>query len=259
MKTVWITALSQNQPRVAAVTAQLKRYGLQCQGHFWVDAADKVGWRVALTALQDARADLWLILADDAEMAKPGVRYGLSLMAAALRQARGAAFPIVLLWNAAAPASPALPPLLQGALNLEEAASSWQAKIVARANLAGKAAAAEYRLDVLGDERLGQWFEIGPRSGSWNGVVFGVAGAEAEIDFQATGPHGNLPEKTVLEYAQQGLQLQAGEYQFNAWAVRNQIDADSSYFARVKGCPQAILFMPYAEGSEAEATVIRLA
>lgn len=255
MKTVWISALAHHQPRVAAVTAQLKRYGLQCRGHFWQDAADKVGWRPALSALLEARADLWLILADADEIAKPDVRYGLSLMAAALRQARGASFPVVVLWNMA-PAG--LPPLLQDALNLEETTPSWQAKIVARANVPPKAAAPDYRLDVLGDERLGQWFEIGPRSGSWDGVVFGIAGADAEIDFQAVGAAGSLPEKTVLEFAQQGLQLQAAESEFQAWAVRNRIEAGTSYYARVKGCPEAILFMPYADDSEAEAVVIRL-
>lgn len=255
MKTIWISALAQHQPRVAAVTAQLKRYGLQCRGHFWLDAADKVGWRPALTALLEARADLWLILADADEIAKPDVRYGLSLMAAALRQARGASFPVALLWNTK---PSALPPLLQDALNLEESAASWQAKIVARANVPPKVMAPDHRLDVHGDERLGQWFEIGPRNDSWVGAVFGVAGMESEIDFQAVGASGSLPEKTVLEFAQQGLQLQAGSYEFTAWAVRNRIDASCSYFARVKGCPSAILFMPYAEDGEADATVIRL-
>jgi len=255
MKTVWISALAQHQPRVAAITAQLKRYGLQSRGHFWQDAADKVGWRPAFSALQEARADLWLILADADELAKPGVRYGLSLMAAALRQARGAAFPVVVLWNTA---PTPLPLLLQNALSLEESTPSWQAKIVARANVPPKAAPADYRLDVHGDERLGQWFEIGPREGGWDGVVFGITGADAEIDFQATGPAGSLPEKTVLEFAQQGLQLQVADAEFRAWAVRNRIDAGTSYYARVKGCPDAILFMPYADDSESEATVLSL-
>lgn len=258
MKKVWITALSANQPRVAAVSEVLKRYGLQTQGHFWIDEPGKVAWRAALDALLEARADAWLVLADDAEMAKPGVRYGLSLFAAGLREKRGARVPLLMLWNSPAPEPSALPQCLQSATLIEEAASSWAAKIVAKVNLPPQAAVAEYRFDVGGSEQLGQWFELGPREAAWDGVVFGVAGADAEIDFQAVGPAGALPEKTVLEYAQQGLKLQAGEREFTAWAVRNRVDAGSSYYARVKGCPQAVLFMPYAESGDAEAIIINL-
>ncbi len=260
MKNVWISALTENQPRVSAVTAVLKQYGLNCTGHFWADAPEKMSWRGAMNALLEAKADLWLILADDAEMAKPGVRYALSLMAASLRQVRGAGFQIVFLWNSPAPAADQLPQLLQSATLAEESASSWAAKIVARANMPGKAALTDYRLGIQGDERLGQWFEIGPTTDSWNGVVFGVTGEGAEINFQAVGPRGSLPEKTKLEYAQEGLKIQAGSREFTAWAVRNQVASESSYFVRVKGCPDAILFMPYAgeADSDVSATILSL-
>lgn len=258
MKTIWISALSKNQPRVSAVSAVLKRYGLDAKGHFWIDETEKVSSRVALDGLLEARADVWLILADNAEMAKPTVRYGLSLLAAGLRAARGAGFPIVMLWDAAPTVE--LPGLLQPVTTALEAESSWPAKIVAKANVPPKVAAPDYCFDVVGDERMGQWFAIGPRGEGkvWDGVMFGVAGEGAEINFQAVGPSGALPEKTVLEFAQQGMTLQVGEREFTAWAVRNPVDAASSYYARVKGCPEAVLFMPYAEGADAEATVLRL-
>jgi hypothetical protein len=258
MKSIWITALAENQPRAAAVSAHLKKYGLQCQGHFWQDAPEKLGWRAALTGLLEAKADVWLILADDLEIAKPSVRYGLSLMAAALRQAKGAGFQIMLLWNSPAPPATELPQLLQGATVVEEAASAWAAKVVAKANMPGKAAPADYRLDIQGDERLGQWFEIGPVDGAWDGVVLGVYGEGAEINFHAVGNKGVLPEKTTLEYAQQGLKIQAGEREFTAWAVRNQVGHDASYFVRIKGCPEAIVFMPYADESDVSATLLTL-
>ncbi len=258
MKNVWISALTENQPRVSAVTAVLKQYGLNCTGHFWADAPEKLSWRAAMTALLDARADLWLVLADDPEMAKPGVRYALSLMAASLRQVKGPGFQIVFLWNSPAPAVDHLPQLLQSATLAEESAASWAAKVVAKANMPGKAAAAEFRLDIQGDERLRQWFEIGPVEGSWNGVMLGVTGEGAEINFQAIGPKGQLPEKTTLEYAQEGLKIQAGNREFTAWAVRNKVDSASSYFARIRGCPDAILFMPYADDSDVSATILSL-
>jgi len=258
MKKVWISALAENQPRVSAVSAHLKKYGLACQGHFWADAPEKMAWRAALTALLEQRADVWLILADEAEMAKPGVRYGLSLMAAALRQARGNSFPIVMLWNSPAPALDALPTLLRQVLLTEEASPAWTAKIVAKANVAAKPVATDYRLNVQGDDRLGQWFEIGPVEGSWSGVVFGVQGGNAEIQFQAVGAKAVLPEKTTLEFAQQGLKVEVGGREYVAWAVRNDIDANTSYFVKVKGCPESILFMPYADETDAEAHVLRL-
>lgn len=261
MKTVWVSALAgseQGQARVAATTGVLKRYGLGAQGHFWNEANDKLAWRQALAALLAAKADVWLILAGPAAMAKPAVRYGLSLMAAALRNARGANFPVLVLGDGQMPAEDALPPLLQPAAVLDGKAGAWPAKVVAKANMGSKAEAPDYRLDILGEERLGQWFEIGPRAGGWQGVVFGVAGAGAEIDFQAVGPKGSLPDKTVLEFAQQGLRLEAGGREFSAWAVRNRLEEGTSYFARVKGSPEAILFMPYAEDDNADATLLAL-
>ena len=258
MKTVWITALKEDQPRVAAITQVLKRYGLDCKGHFWADAPEKMAWRVALDALLEARADVWLVLVDGEAIQKPSVRYGLSLMAGTLKQRRGAQFPVLTLWNSPVPADSGLPQLLQGADALLESAPVWPAKIVAKANMAGKAVALDYRLDIQGDERLGQWFEIGPREGLWHGVVFGVHGGGAEINFQAVGPKGVLPEKTTLEFAQQGLKIEAGSREFTAWAVRNEVASDASYFVRIKGCPEAILFMPYADDSDVSATILRL-
>jgi hypothetical protein len=100
----------------------------------------------------------WLV--DGDEIKKPSVRYGLSLMSAALRSARGG-FPILTLWNSPPAAEAALPPLMAQAELLLESGASWPAKIVAKANMPPKAAPAEFRLDVLGNERFGQWFEIG--------------------------------------------------------------------------------------------------
>ena len=260
MKTAWISALSKNEPRVAAVSQVLKRYGLDPKGHFWIDDNEKMAWRTAFDSLLQAKADVWVVLGDSDAAAMPSVRYALSLMAAALREARGYGFPIVVLWNDAS--APELPPAFLPAVMLQEQEVSWPAKIVAKASMPAKNAAPEYRFSVAGDERLGQWFELGPRAGSgsdaWHGVMFGVSGEGAEINFQAVGPQGGLPEKTVLEFAQEGLQLQVSGLEFTAWAVRNEVGAADSYYARVKGCPQAVLFLPYSEDGEAEATVLRL-
>ncbi|WP_250478489.1 MULTISPECIES: hypothetical protein [unclassified Caballeronia] len=256
-KTVWITAFDKEKAgaRVAALSQVLKRYGLATQGHFWVDEPEKLAWRAGLDALNAARADLWLILADDAALAKPSVRYGLSVFAASLRESRGAGFPVAL---SGMTDIAEVPPMLGHATVLVESNAAWPAKIVARANMAKAGEALDYRVEVVGEEQLGQWFALGPRAGEWSGVVFGVHGGGATIDFQAVGPRGKLPEKTVLEYAQEGLTLKVGEREFIAWAVRNRLGPDDAYYARVKGTPESILFMPYTEDSEASATILPL-
>ena len=256
MKTVWMTALGHEEASASLVSSTVTGYGLACKGHFWVDAPEKMAWKEALTELLKERADLWLILANAAELAKPSVRYGLSLFAAALVAERGAAFPIVILDPGT---GLVLPDRLVSATVLPLALPTWPAKLVAKANMPANApAAAEYRLNVLGNEQLGQWFEIGLNGAAWSGVVFGVCGEKAKINFQAVGPAGKLPEKATLEFAQEGLKLDVGGREFIAWAVRNNIDADTSYFARVEGCPEAILMMPYPDEDAAEATVLGL-
>ena len=264
MKTVWITAFNKDRDaaRVSAASQLLARYGLAAQGHFWVDESAKLAWRVGLDALDGARADLWLILADADDMAKSSVRYGLSLFAVCLREARGADFPMVVSSPSGMDAD-ILPAQLQSVMMLTENSAAWPAKIVARAhfsaaNPATSGEARDYRFEVIGEEQIGQWFVIGPRAGEWNGIMFGVHGGDAKIDFQAVGSRGALPEKTVLEYAQQGLTLQAGGREFSAWALRNRIDASASYYARVRGTPDAVLFMPYAENDAADATMVQL-
>ncbi|WP_321935721.1 hypothetical protein [Paraburkholderia sp. J8-2] len=257
MKTIWITAFDKEKDatRVAALSQLLKQYGLATQGHFWVDEPEKLAWRAGLDALNAARADLWLILADDDTLAKPSVRYGLSVFAASLRAARGSGFPVVV---SAVKGIEDMPALLGDATVLVESHAAWPAKIVARANLAKAGEPQDHRFEVVGEEQLGQWFAIGPRSGEWHGVVFGVHGGDAKIDFQAVGPRGKLPEKTVLEYAQEGLTLQVGEREYTAWAVRNRLGDGDAYYARVKGSPESILFLPYTEDSEASATILPL-
>ena len=52
--------------------------------------------------------------------------------------------------------------------------------------------------------------------------------------------------------------VKVGERDFTAWAVRNEVGADASYYARVKGSPDAILFMPFAEEADVPADVVWL-
>lgn len=260
MKTIWVTSLSKNQARVQAVTEVLKRYGLNVKGHFWVDAPDKMAWRVALDELKQAKAHLWLVLADAQSMSVPSVQYGLSLFSASLEQECGAAVAQMCLWPGELPERDSADLLCHRAIQLSEGMVAWPAKVVAKANVPSKPSGKDYRLRVIGEERLGQWFEVGPQEGHWEGVLFGVCGGDAQIDFHAVGTAGALPEKTVLEYAQEGIELKlANARVYRAWAVRNRLTDKDSYFVRVKGQPASVLFMPYTDADDAAATVLQLA
>jgi hypothetical protein len=130
-------------------------------------------------------------------------------------------------------------------------------KLVARAHTQpGAPAAPDYRLDVYGHEHIGQWFEVGPRSGSWNGAMFAVCGAEILI--HAVGPGGKLPEKSVLNFPTRDMKLELKGNEYTAWAVLNPIDAETSYFVKVEGTPDAVLFGPNSEEENAELFVLSL-
>jgi len=258
-----VTALSPNQAQLTALGATLGRYGLHAAGGVWETTPDKVlavDWRPMVDAFVAQRAALWLIALDDQALAEPALRYGLNLMASSLRAALGADLPVAVLWPAAAvPGRPALPAQLRDALVLEPGAA-WAAKLVARVHRARSAPAEPPdRLSVHGNEQLGQWFELTPGAGSWPGLVFAVAGEGAAIDFQATGPSGGLPEKSVIAYGQSGLKLESAGRAFTGWALRNTVGASEggpvSYYARVRGRPEALLWMPYTEEDDAQATL----
>lgn len=274
---IGVTALASDAQRLSALAGTLERYGMKALGGVWETTAAKVvalDWRAMVDAFVAQRAALWLVLADDRALADPAVRYGLNLMASSLRSALGADFPLAVLRADASPAGAtpaprppgvalaALPAQLRDALVLE-AGTTWPAKLMARVHRARSTAAfASDRVSVHGSEQLGQWFELQPGAGSWPGVMFAVAGEGASIDFQATGPSGGLPETSTLAGAQTGLKLESAGRTFTGWAVRNMVGATDagpvSYYARVRGRPEALLWMPYTEDDDADATLFAL-
>ena len=86
--------------------------------------------------------------------------------------------------------------------------------------------------------------------------MFGVT--VADITFQAVGPSGSLPTKTVLNYPMQGLKLEMGGKEYTAWATQNELNSETSYYVKVDGFPESILFGPYSPEEEADVFVIRL-
>jgi len=86
--------------------------------------------------------------------------------------------------------------------------------------------------------------------------MFGVAGGE--VVFQAVGPAGGLPEKSVLNYPMQGLKLTLGDTEYTAWAAQNEITPETAYYVKVEGYPTSIVFGPYSNEESADVYVINL-
>lgn len=256
MKSVWISSLNRDQEKVQKTLAMLKNYALDGNGHFWEDDLEKMAWSGPREEIIKEDTALWLILSNDKDLASQSVRYGLSMLTLSVQAVRGYGFPIILVHDGQMPVADTLPTPFQKAEILTADNPALGAKIVAVANTPLKKVTTEYRLDVYAMPQLGQWFEVGPMDADWSGAMFGVCGAE--IDAHGVGPSGQLPQKAVLEYPMQGLRMTLGDKEHVAWAVKNRLDSDSSYFLRVKDEPESVLFGPFPEGDDAEVYVLHL-
>jgi hypothetical protein len=256
MKKVWITSLGRDEAAVQKVMKTLKTYALDADGHFWIDDLKNMAWLAPREELIKDDTALWLILSGDEDIVLQSVRYGLSMLALSMQAVRGHGIPVVFLHRGRIPALETLPTPFQGAEIFTIDNPAVGAKLVAKANMPAKKGPAEYRLDIYAMPKLGLWFEVGPRESEWKGVMLGVSGAE--IDFHGVGDKGKLPEKAVLEYPMKGLKIAAGEQEYTAWAVHNQLDAESSYYVRIQGEPRSILFGPLAEDDDAEVYTLKL-
>jgi hypothetical protein len=256
MKKVWITALVKDEEKIAGLMGSLKKYGLAADGHFWVDDIKNLAWQAPAEEMQKPDVASWIIVGTAEDLRKPSIGFGLSLLAIKVAALKGTAFPVIFAPLSEMPADARMPTLLQGADIIPLANPSFAVKIVALANTPAKKLEKEYHLNVHGLPGIGTWFEAGPSLVEWRGAMFGVHGAE--IDFHGVGPANGVPEHTILEYAQKGLKIQLGEDEFTAWAVQNKLKPGTSYYIRVQGIPDRLLFGPYSETEEAQVHVVAL-
>lgn len=258
-KKLWVSALAKDSEHISRITSALRNYGFNCQGHIWVDDAQKLAWRVAYDELVHEKSAYWVLLADDQSLATASVRYALSLMAYAMLRDQAGNMPIIILAERSE-SRDLLPPILRQAQFIVTGQAGWEARFVA-ATIKMSRYVLPYRIDAYGDEHIGQWFEIGPIGQTWSGLAFGVAGEGAAIDFQGVGPAGQLPEKSLLLFPMQGIKISVGDSEFIAWSVNNSLDSDQSYFVRVRGLPDKFLLLPDFEHeatTDAEAFIVPL-
>ncbi len=255
-KKIWISAFDCTQETVQAVMAKLQGYGFAVDGHFFTDDLEKMAWAAPRKQLIDTSISMWVILASAKNFQQSSFRYGITMLGLAVQAKRGKQFPVIILQTGEDTIEPeSLPTPFAGAKIFPLTAETYGAKLTAIAHTPVQPITMEYRLDVYGITNVGQWFEIGPSEESWQGAIFGVNGGE--IKLHAVGTAGQLPEKTVLNYPQQGLEITLADQTFTAWGVQNVIDSSSSYYLKIEGTPEEIMFCPYSSEEETEAFIIR--
>jgi hypothetical protein len=256
-KKVWITSLSKNEEQVKTMMGLVQKYGLQPEGHFWVDDVKKMAWLAPKDNLIDPETSLWMILGSEKDIGTDSVCYGLALLAITVQAQKSNGFPIMWICTEGEVTPDKLPTPLNGADIFDVSNPSLGAKLTVKANAAPKKVPLEYRLDLHANVGFGLWFEIGPVSGQeWTGALLGVDGAE--INFQGVGSAGKLPDKAVLEYPIQGMKLELRDKEYTAWAVKNKLDENNSYYARVEGMAKSILFGPFSEDEQADVYTVDL-
>ena len=256
-KTLWLTSLEKDAENVQKFMAQMKKFGMELNGHFWLNEPGKMSWMGPRKELLDEKVAMWGILASEKSLQDPDTMYGLSLLTLTVQAARGLGFPISIFQKDGVPVTPEqLPTPLKGVDVFKADQAGLGAKLVAQLHKPPKKIDPAYRMDLYASPQLGQWFEVGPVEETWPGAMFGVSGAE--ILFHAVGPNGKLPSETVLNYALKGMKLNLGEKEYAAWAVQNEMDTDTSYFVKVEGEPDSVIFGPYSENDEADVYVVGL-
>lgn len=258
-KRVWVSWLPgiADGGQIQGLTNTLGKSGLTMDGTLWSRDLAQVGWWQTAGRLLDGEpVDLWLIVGNAVDFEDQSVRYGLSLTCAVVQSQR---LPVVTVVAGLdfTPEPHLLTALLRCAHCLPPPWTTWGAKLVALALRRPPPAAGDFRLSVIANPSVGQWFEVGPQEGSrWEGAIFGID--SGEITHQGVGPRGQLPQRCVLEYPSQGLRVVASGHHFTCWSVRNPLDAEQSQYVRVLGSPARILFGALPEQDQAELWVIDL-
>ena len=258
MKSVWLTSLGVAEQDVRSLMQKLQTYGLACSGHQWKDDNKSMAWMGPKEEMCQPKTAFWALMGPAKAFLNEQTRYGLSLLALCVQADKGQGFPIVLLQTDRDPISVAeLPTAFQRAIVLPAADAATPAKLVAKAHAKVPELTNAYHLNMVGNPRVGQWFEVRPTADVWSGVIFAVD-EEGEIKFQAVGPAGELPKTSTLNYPMQGLQLDMNAKRYVAWAVRNDITVENSYYVKVEGTPGAFLFGAFSEDLEMEMYHVRL-
>ncbi|WP_321405205.1 hypothetical protein [Maridesulfovibrio sp.] len=248
-KSIFISILEKDEAKGKGLFQTVTRYGLGVNGHFWSDNLEKMEWAGPIGEMDKPEVGVWLIKGGKSSYENPEIRFGLGLLAAAVQARRGHGFPILCICDDGELDPATLPTMLRGAEVVDGA--KLGAKLAAKANMPIKKVESEYRFDLYPLPSLGLWIEVGPAPGhEWKGALLGVS--NGDIGAHGVGPAGQLPEKCVLNYPMKGLKMEMSGKDFIGWAVKNELGENESYFVKVTGTPDAMIFGEFPEGDDAE-------
>ncbi len=250
-KQIFLSAMDKDEAEAAGILKGIQSAGMDAEGHFW-DTTDKDLTR-ALPHREIEKADAWVILASRKLTSDEQIGLTLTLMSA--RAWRKSRLPVLIVGP-----EQALPPLLADAAEFCPP-EKLTTRLAVRTSIAKKWNEQELRICVRFQSGVGIWIEAGPSQGeTWKGVLLGVDPAlGGAIDFQAVGPRGSLPERTVLEHPMKDARLSAGETEYVAWGCSNTLTSEDSFFVRLKGLTSSLLLGEgLAEEDSMECRVIRL-
>lgn len=234
-KRVWISAFDRDEATSKATFTALHKYGLDVNGHFWPEYDDKKGWELPTEELK--KADVWVILMSPASFNNAHHRFSLNLTLMQIRQLKGDAFPVFISGIEQTDCVPAS--TYVSACEFVNSAMLG-VKVLAATTKVLPVIEPEYRLNCHAMMGVGTWFEVGPINQEWAGAMVALSGAD--IDAHGVGPSGKLPQKAILSYPYKGMKLEVDGIEFVGWGVENQLAAGESYYIRIKGIPESMLF-----------------
>lgn len=254
---VLLTILEANDALARAIGEEISRLGADCQAHFWQNEPERQAFAPVIRELEQARYGVWLIAGTAASWQRKSVRQGLALTALGACQSRQqqglAPLSILLSCNGGELTASDLPAPLAGA---ELASRGLGARAVARLHAPQPARHLPCRLHVHALPGLGLWLECGPSAAPWQGALLGACGAAP--DAHGVGQAGSIPSRSTLHSPVRGMRLEAGERDFTAWGVMNQLSPAESYYVRLDGLPDALVFGPFPQDDTPELHILSL-
>lgn len=239
-KNVWLSWLADKEfdTNPVEIGQPLSENGLNVIGNPWVDNNNQCAWGELAQQVEQENVDLVCLALSRSKFQDPTIRYGLSSFCLALQPTVG----IILMGLDFDPENESSDsvPFLNRCRLMSFQDSSWVAKFTAQAYKKPKTSEKSYRIAMLGSAMFGQWYEVGPDHSQWQGAFFGID--NGEITHHAVGPKGVLPKTATLEFQSQGIKAEVAGSEFTAWAVKNKISEEDSYFIRVDGHPNKIIF-----------------
>lgn len=237
-KKLFVSLLSNNEKLSQTIAQTAARYGIATCGVVWREEPGKPVWGDVAAMILKEGCSGWLLAGTKEEWdTNAETRSHISLAAVKAANLMGDTFTVFSMFQ---PAIQALPTPLAAAIEI--APDKLGARLAAKLGM-GKKTETEYFLDVhplpAGD---GFVVELGPQAGAeWSGALLATTGS-GKISHHTVGSRGVVPEKGVVEYAMKGVKLEAGGKEYTGWAVANRLDERSSYFVRVSGESNGLLF-----------------